>query len=208
MTRTLWVEIAGYLASLLVLATFYMKTMIPLRSVAIASNLVFMTYGFVQGLYPVLVLHLILLPLNCVRLHQMRALIRRVRAASQGDLSMEWLVPLMTRQTFPPGHVLFNAGDEAPAMHLVLRGNVRLVELGVTLPHGAVLGEIGVFAPDNRRTASAVCDTEVELGTISNTKVLELYFQNPTFGLYLIRLVIERLVDNERRLRARLAASS
>jgi hypothetical protein len=208
MTRTLWIEIAGYLASLLVLATFYMKTMIPLRSVAIASNVVFMTYGFLQGLYPVLVLHLILLPLNCLRLQQMRALIRRVRAASQGDRSMEWLVPFMTRQTFPAGHVLFKAGDDAPAMHLVLRGSVRLVELGVTLPHGAVLGEIGVFAPDNRRTATAVCDTEVELGTISNTKVLELYFQNPTFGLYLIRLVIERLVENERRLRARLAPSS
>jgi hypothetical protein len=48
-----WVEVTGYLAPLLVFCTFYMKTMIPLRCVAIASNVVFMTYGLAGGLYPV-----------------------------------------------------------------------------------------------------------------------------------------------------------
>lgn len=207
MTRMVWVDIAGYVAALLVVGTFYMKTMIPLRAVAIASNVAFMAYGYVQGLHPVLLLHLVLLPLNCVRLRQMRTLIRRVRDASQGDRSMDWLVPLMTRNVYPSQHVLFRRGDEAPSMHMVLRGDVSLVELGVTLGPGAVLGEIGVFAPDNRRTATAVCATEVELGSISTDTVLQLYFQNPTFGLYLIKLIIQRLLENERRLRERLAAA-
>ena len=35
---------------------------------------------------------------NLIRLRQVRTLIRRVREASRGDLSMEWLLPLMTRQ--------------------------------------------------------------------------------------------------------------
>ncbi|HJW13384.1 MAG TPA: cyclic nucleotide-binding domain-containing protein, partial [Thermoanaerobaculia bacterium] len=98
MARVNWVVGVGYLASLLVFCAFYMKTMIPLRCVAIASNVAFITYGFAGRLYPVLVLHVVLLPLNCLRLLQMRTLIRRVREAARGDMSMEWLIPLMTRR--------------------------------------------------------------------------------------------------------------
>jgi CRP/FNR family cyclic AMP-dependent transcriptional regulator len=62
-----WIEAAGYLASALVLATFCMKTMIPLRAVAICSNFAFIIYGFYDGVHPVLILHAILLPLNTWR---------------------------------------------------------------------------------------------------------------------------------------------
>ena len=68
-----WVELVGYLASLLVFSTFYMKTMIPLRCVAIASNVAFLTYGYFAGLYPVFLLHVVLLPLN---LFMVRTIIR------------------------------------------------------------------------------------------------------------------------------------
>jgi hypothetical protein len=44
------VEGLGYLASLLVFSTFYMKTMLPLRGVAIASNIAFMAYGLTGGI--------------------------------------------------------------------------------------------------------------------------------------------------------------
>ncbi len=67
-----WLEAIGYLASFLVLSTFYMKTMIPLRCCAIASNVVFIAYGFLGEIYPVLVLHLLLLPLNVRRLLELR----------------------------------------------------------------------------------------------------------------------------------------
>ena len=60
------VELIGYLASLLVFSTFYMKTMIPLRSVAIASNVAFITYGYLAGIYPVFFLHMVLLPPDCI----------------------------------------------------------------------------------------------------------------------------------------------
>jgi hypothetical protein len=40
MARIGWVEGIGYCASLLVFCSFYMKRMIPLRGVAIASNVV------------------------------------------------------------------------------------------------------------------------------------------------------------------------
>lgn len=57
------VEITGYVASALVLATFWMRTMIPLRIVALGSNIAFIIYGIVGGLVPIMVLHLTLLPL-------------------------------------------------------------------------------------------------------------------------------------------------
>ena len=202
MARMDGVELTGYLASLLVFCTFYMKTMIPLRCVAIASNVVFMTYGLAGGLYPVFLLHVVLLPLNCLRLYQVQRLVRKVRQAARGDLSSDWLIPLMTRQQFTKGDILFRVGDQATSMSLILSGSVRLVEIGIVLGPSSVIGEIGLFAPDHRRTGTAVCETDVEIGSISDDKALQLYYQNPAFGFFLFRLVVQRMIENERRWRA------
>jgi len=48
---------------------------------------------------------------------------------------------------------------------------------------------VGLFAPDGVRTLTAVCEEDCRLATISRDKVLELYYQNPKFGLFLIRLI-------------------
>ena len=58
----------GVVASALVLTAFGMKDMVNLRIVAICSNIAFIMYGFVLDLPPVLILHVILLPLNGWRL--------------------------------------------------------------------------------------------------------------------------------------------
>lgn len=196
-----WIELAGYAASALVFLTFYMKTMIPLRVIGIVSNVAFMTYGLGDRLYPVFILHAILLPLNCIRLVQMRALIRKVRDASQGDLSMEWLIPFMRRRSGRKGEVLFRKSDPATELYVVLSGSLRLVDVAVTVGPGSVLGEIGVFAPTRQRMDTAICEADVELGVMDNDKVLQLYHQNPSFGVYLIRLVIQRLLDDYAKLR-------
>ena len=195
------VEGVGYIASLLVFCTFYMKTMLPLRVVAITRNIVFMTYGLAGGLYPVLVLHVILLPLNCLRLQQLQGLIRKVREASRGDVSTEWLIPLMTRRRLAKGEVLFRRGEPGDSMHMILAGSVKIMELGVVLGPGAFVGEMGVFGPDHRRTGTAVCESEVEIGSISDEQAMQIYYQNPAFGFHLFRLVVQRVLDNERRWR-------
>ena len=48
-------------------------------------------------------------------------------------------------------------------MFSLLAGEIRLQELGRTIGSGAVLGEIGMFSPDRRRTATAICATDGEL---------------------------------------------
>ena len=58
------------MAALLVLAAFYMKDMIMLRTVALSSNLAFMGYGLAVDLTPIWLLHLLLLPMNGCRLLQ------------------------------------------------------------------------------------------------------------------------------------------
>jgi len=63
-------DAVGYVASGLVFAAFCMKDIIPLRLVAIFSNVAFLTYGLGMGLTPVWLLHAILLPINCWRLWQ------------------------------------------------------------------------------------------------------------------------------------------
>jgi len=65
-----WLNLLGSVASASVLATFCMNSMVPLRAVAICSNVLFAAYGSLTQIYPVLVLHAILLPINCVRLLQ------------------------------------------------------------------------------------------------------------------------------------------
>jgi CRP/FNR family transcriptional regulator, cyclic AMP receptor protein len=67
----MWLLIAGWISAALVFSTFFMKTMIPLRLIGIASNVAFMSYallglqyGVFGQLYPILVLHAGLLPLN------------------------------------------------------------------------------------------------------------------------------------------------
>lgn len=191
-----WVELSGYVASLLVFVAFYMKTMIPLRVVAILSNVAFIAYAVGGHLYPVLILHSILFPLNCIRLRQMRALVSKIQKASQAELSTESLIPFMTRRMIKKGDVVFEQGDPAKEMYLTLSGSIRLARVGVLLGPGSLIGEIGIFSPNGQRMDTAICEADGELGVLADERVLQLYYQNPTFGFYLVKLVTHRLLED------------
>jgi hypothetical protein len=62
-------DVVGYGAALAVVATFLMRSMVPLRLVAILSNVLFRSYGYI---HPVLLLHAALLPINIARLAAFR----------------------------------------------------------------------------------------------------------------------------------------
>jgi hypothetical protein len=65
------IDVVGYLAAGLVLVTFCTRSMSRLRLIALASNVAFITYGYLANLTPVLALHTILLPVNTYRLGQL-----------------------------------------------------------------------------------------------------------------------------------------
>jgi CRP/FNR family transcriptional regulator, cyclic AMP receptor protein len=191
----MWIVLAAWLASILVFCSFFMKTMIPLRIVAITSNVAFIAYallglkyGVFGRLYPIFILHSCLLPLNVLRLRELRRLITAVREARDTD-ALEALVPYMKTEERHKGDVLFRAGDPPDKLYVIQSGRVVFPELDKRVSAGEVFGEVGLFAPQQVRTVTAICEDDCRLATITGEKVLELYFENPRFGLFLIRLV-------------------
>src|SRR5262245_40721089 len=106
-----WFTIVGYVGSVLMFLTFFMKTMIPLRIIAICANVFMITYTAAAGVVPVLVLQSCLLPVNTWRLIQMKRLIARVKAAASGQFRLEPLIPFMRHEARKAGDVLFRVGE-------------------------------------------------------------------------------------------------
>jgi CRP/FNR family transcriptional regulator, cyclic AMP receptor protein len=198
------IVIAAWVAALLVFAAFFMKTMIPLRLVAIASNVAFVAYallglryGIFGRVYPILVLHAALLPLNVVRLGQIRKLIDAVNEASRAE-TFEYLIPYMTSEQHRNGSTVFAKGDRADKLYFIEQGRIFFPELGRGLSTGGLFGEVGLFAPQGVRSASAVCEGDCRLYAITRDKVLELYYQDPGFGFFLIRMVSALVQEDDR----------
>ena len=191
-----WVEATGYLAALVTVATFYMKTMIPLRLVGIASNLIWIAYGAMAGVYPPLVLHVLLLPLNAIRLKQMIILVNRVRSVTQDDPSMMWLKPFMGERRARVGEVMFHKDDPADKMLYIVGGRFRLRESGINLGPGSLVGELGLLSPEQRRTQTLECIEDARFLTISYDQLKHLFVQNPQFGFFFLRLTTARLFAN------------
>ena len=85
-----FIDLIGYLASALVLATFCMRDMRALRWLAVASNLAFVAYGAMAGLGPVLVLHVLLLPLNLARLREIHVAARQKWQGNAATRAKAW----------------------------------------------------------------------------------------------------------------------
>ncbi|MBB5048205.1 hypothetical protein HNR60_002967 [Rhodopseudomonas rhenobacensis] len=199
------VQAGTFFASIFVVATTTMRTMIPLRVFGIITNVILITTSIFSHAYPTLLLHAVLLPLNGYRLHQMLQLVRDVKKSVNSDLSMEWLKPFMTERCCATGEVLFYKDEKAEDMFYIVSGRYRLVESGIELPVGAIVGELGMLSPLNERTQTLEC---IEGGTVlgvSYRQVEELYVQNPEFGFYFLRLASARLFQNIGRLEQRLA---
>jgi CRP-like cAMP-binding protein len=185
--------------------TLLMRTIVPLRVFGIIGDLCFIGYGLLAHSVTVFFMYVLLLPINAVRLRQMLKLIRKARTAAQGDLSMAWLAPYMTRRNYRKGAVLFRKGDIANEMFMAVTAEFRVVELDKTLPAGTMFGELGFLSKNNKRTQTVECTADGAVLTITYEKLLELYFQNPEFGYYFLRLTSDRLLENMAALEAQVA---
>jgi hypothetical protein len=181
-------------------ATLLMRTIVPLRIAALISDVFFIAYGIMANSINTFILYCLLLPINSVRLYQMIKLIRKARVSAQGDLSMDWLKPFMIRRTYRKGEVLFRKGQPANEMFFTVSVRLLVTELGIEIPPGRLVGELGFLSPDNRRTQTVECIQEGEVLTMTYDRLLEIYFQNPEFGYYFLRLTSDRLLQNIARL--------
>jgi len=199
-----FVDAIGWLAALLTLATFAMKTMIPLRLIAISSNISFIAYGALAGFYPALALHCVLLPFNIYRVIEMRRLVTKVEQAAEGDLSTDWFKFFMSPTRFNAGDIVFNQGDEADRLYVLAEGKIYLREIDQYLEKVVMFGEIAFFSPDRKRTLTAECAEACTVLSINESSLKQLYYQSPDFGFYLVRLIARRLVRDRQRMAARL----
>ncbi|HEY2257917.1 MAG TPA: cyclic nucleotide-binding domain-containing protein, partial [Variovorax sp.] len=169
--------ISAIVAGALVVVSSFVKTMIPLRALAVGGNLGFLIYGVLHPALIMVVLHGFLLPINIYRTAEMVRLTRRVSAAAAArDLSGLWLRPYMRSQKLKAGDVLFRKGDMAEHLYLLAAGKIEFVEIGSMMDPGRLFGEIAFFAPDKRRSLTARCATDCTVLRIDESTFKQLYF--------------------------------
>jgi CRP/FNR family transcriptional regulator, cyclic AMP receptor protein len=182
------IEVLGYLASSLVFVAFYMKTMVPLRCVAIASNIAFLSYGIWLGLWPIAILHALML----------RRMLTGIRAARSNNINID--VSAIARAfelvRYPGGTVLFRKGDRGDCAYYIAKGKVEFPEINVHCGVGDLFGEIAIFSPEHTRMASAICATDVELYRIDEHAIVVAFHQSAPFAFSILRLVTHRLLEN------------
>ena len=193
------VEIIGFISAGLVFCSLYMRTMSRLRRVAILANISSLFYAWLMGAIPMVILQLVLLPLNIVRIRQMNRILDRIGRVAEETYDFSPFIPYMKTASFKAGEVLFRKGDRSNQLYLIKFGEVWLEELEKSLGETEILGEIGIFAANRFRTATAKAVTDVEAYAIDYETVRLLHYQNPDFSMYLINIVVRRLVENERK---------
>jgi CRP-like cAMP-binding protein len=118
---------------------------------------------------------------------------------------MDWLKPFMTERKCNAGEMLFYKDEKADSMFYIVSGRFRLVESGIELPVGAIVGELGMLSPSNARTQTLECVEAGVVLSVTYDQVEQLYVQNPAFGFYFLRLASARLFQNIGTLQEQLA---
>ena len=109
--------------------------------------------------------------------------------------------------SFGPDQAIFEAGDRADAMFVVLEGEAQ-VDVGGRfhrLRPGDVFGEMALLAPDRRmatvRTVGSVRALKVDAEAFRT-----LLLEHPDFGVTLLRTLVLRLREVEQRIDAWMAS--
>jgi CRP/FNR family cyclic AMP-dependent transcriptional regulator len=192
-------QILGYAAAILLIASFAMQTIVWLRYLAIAFAVVLGVYGIVAAQYVVVAIAVVILAVNLWRHWEAQKISGAALEAAAGagaPITVDWLLPHMEPLALPKDHVLFHKGDPADAMYFVSRGRIGLKEFGVEIGKGSLFGEMGVFAVENVRTATAVCLEDCSLLRVSAERMRELFYQNPEFGFFLVGVITRRLMED------------
>ncbi|MFH0838737.1 MAG: SpoIIE family protein phosphatase [Candidatus Omnitrophota bacterium] len=111
----------------------------------------------------------------------------------------KWPISFMNKENFKKGDVLFKVGDTADKMYYIHKGSIRLVEIDKIIKEGDVIGEMGIFSPFKQRTASAVCEEDLEAYSMGRDEVLNFLSKDPSLALNLIQLSIGRFIENLKR---------
>ena len=118
------------------------------------------------------------------------------RRAEEGEFDFSWLNQVaLTMERWPKGHVLFHQGDSGDKLYYITQGSVRLKEKkNAIMRPRELFGEIAVFTQAHRRTFTAVCETNVNVLTMTREQVRRCYRVYPQFAIYILFSIIRRLM--------------
>eukprot|EP01031_Cornospumella_fuschlensis_P006707 gene6707-8345_t len=190
------------------LASYLMKSMLPLRIAALTACCFLVAYGALKSALPTLLLYGALIPINIKKTLQIRKLVKAIENARADAPVSEWLLPHMHRRTVTAGTTLWRKGDAATEMLYLDAGTLRLAEYDEALQPGSLVGEIGLFAPDNRRTLTLEAASDCVVYSLTAEEMALLYYQNPKLGFHVMRLIVARLMRDAQRHRPAAAPSA
>jgi CRP-like cAMP-binding protein len=119
--------------------------MIPLRILAILSSVLFLIYGVIMQVGPLIVMEVILLPINIFRYWQLvslRSKLKNSLAEERTDFSV--IKTYGKRLRFEAGDFVFRKGDAVDNLYYVDKGHVQIGN-DKTLKSGDVFGDLAFF---------------------------------------------------------------
>ena len=191
--------VLGFIGAALMFASYLMKSMLPLRLAALTACCFLVAYGALKAALPTLLLYGALIPINIKKTLQIRKLVKSIENARADTPVSEWLLPHMHRRTVTANTTLWRQGDPATEMLYLESGTLRLAEYDEVLHAGSLVGEIGLFAPDNRRTLTLETVSDCVVYSLTAEEMALLYYQNPKLGFHVMRLIVARLMRDVQR---------
>jgi CRP/FNR family transcriptional regulator len=121
------------------------------------------------------------------------------------DEELERLIPLLTERTFRPRQVLFQAGDPAERVYLLLKGRVKIYQVAENgkeiildvVGKGGVVGDMAIVE-DGERIACAAAINDTVAVSISWEDFSHLVQQSPKLGFAMMELMARRLAGMQR----------
>ena len=125
------------------------------------------------------------------RLPQVRA--QQFTEAEGGHGLLNLFLPYATHARYRAGDIVFHRGEQANHLFYVQQGVVAVNDGGGRVNAGELLGEVGLFSRVGQRTATARCETDVEVFALASDKAREMYLINPHFAMHVATTMAQRL---------------
>lgn len=121
------------------------------------------------------------------------------------DEELERLIPLLSEREFKPRQVLFQAGDPAERVYLLLKGRVKIYQVAENgkeiildvVGKGGVVGDMAIVEDGERIACAAAIDDTVAV-SISWEDFSHLVQQSPRLGFAMMELMARRLAGMQR----------
>lgn len=191
------IEAVGWLAAVLKVTTLTMRSMIPVRILAMASSVCFILYSGVFQVWPLLAIELVLLCVNAYRLYEIIALRRLVtHMTDESETDFSAAMAYGKKRVIQAGNVIFEKGDPVDSLYYLAEGRVEVEDQNVSVAAGNIFGEMAFFNKSAARSATVRCLEDTVVFELDEKRFTRLQYEDPEFAMAVMRTVTKRLVAN------------